>query len=118
MFAVVRWLLCLSVATALLYAVFVQNPSTAIGPFTSTELNTLSKTANEFEGRKVKVRGVVEQGAAVFGRGTYRLRQGESEIWILTNRGVPDAGSEVTVIGTFRQAAKLGTMQVAVILQD
>ena len=84
----------------------------------SIEIATLLTQANEFDGYKVTVAGTVLQSAALFGHGTYRLRQGDSEIWVFSGRGVPNPGSQATVTGTFRQAAKLGSSQIAVLVQD
>lgn len=90
-----------------------------IDSLTSTEITKLVNNANEFEGRRVTVTGgVVLQNAAILGYGAFRLRQGDSEVWVLTSHGIPASGDQMSVTGTFRQAAKVGNQQIALIVQD
>ena len=114
---VLRSLFCAVGFAGFLYLAFLHNKP-KIDALISIEIATLLKKANEFDGSVVTVTGVVLHSAAILGHGTYRLRQGDSEVWVLTGHGVPDPGSQTTVTGRFRQAVRLGTMQVAVLIDD
>jgi hypothetical protein len=83
----------------------------------ATEVSQLLANPGEFDGRFVTVKGTVQESAAVMGVGGYRLRQGPSEIYILSSHGIPSTGTQVTVSGTFKQALALGGLQYAVIVE-
>ena len=118
MIAVIKCLLCCLVLSAVVYLALQLNRP-MIDALISTEITTLVNKANEFEGRRVTVTGdVVLQGAAILGYGAFRLRQGDSEVWVLTSHGIPASGGQTSVTGIFRQAAKVGNKKIAVLVQD
>lgn len=82
------------------------------------QIAELVRQPYEFEGRQVMVGGTVGANAAIMGVGGYVLRQDGAEILVLGYRGIPSAGSEISVSGVFRQAVAINGFQYAVILQD
>jgi hypothetical protein len=110
-----RFLFGLFAILIILYAV-VWRGKPAIETLTPLEISTLLKRANEFDGQRVTVGGIVLDSAAVMGLGGFRLRQGDAEVLVLTSRGIPESRSEVRVSGTFKQAFVLNGVQYAVIL--
>jgi hypothetical protein len=87
-----------------LYLAFLQNKP-IFNALISIEISALLNKANEFDGRRVTITGIVSQSAALFGYGTYRLRQGDSEVWVLTGHGVP------SVVEMIRTATAFGLSQ-------
>lgn len=94
-----------------------QNGSAIIDSITATEVNQLLKQPMKYDGKLVTVQGTVVDSAAVLGIGGYRLRQADSEIYVVSGHGIPQPGSKVVVTGTFKQALAVGAFQYAVILE-
>lgn len=83
----------------------------------ATDVGRLVDQPNEFDGRRVTIRGVVVDRAAIMGVGGYRLKQGNAEIFVVSGRGIPPPGAEITVSGTFKQAFAIGGFQYAVLVE-
>ncbi|MBK3666270.1 hypothetical protein JJE66_34265 [Bradyrhizobium diazoefficiens] len=92
--------------------------SNLLDPFLTVDVPTLLLKSSEYEGRRITVRGVVDVNAGILGRGMFKLRQNGSDLWVLTDRGVPSEGQIATVHGTFKQGVKLGSVQLPILLQD
>ena len=73
-----------------------------------------------YDGRVVRVSGVVVGRVGVLGLGGYRLEQQETgdEIVVLSRTGVPAIGTTLTVAGTFKQAFAINSYSYPVILRD
>lgn len=112
----IKYLVVLLVAAGVIYAVFLRDKP-AIDARTATDIATVLKKPNAYDGRPVTVRGTVLASAAILGVGGYRLGQGDAEVLVLGRHGIPEIGTQVTVSGMFKQAVALNDMQYAVILE-
>lgn len=100
----------------LCYGIFRESKP-VIDALSMTEMTKLLKQPKEYDGQQVTVSGTVLDSAAIFGIGGYRLKQGDSELLVITRRGAPPAGHQVMVSGTFKQAFALNGLQYVVILE-
>lgn len=89
----------------------------AIDALGTAEIKTLITKANEFDGKRVRVRGNMKGGAAILGVGGYKLEQDGAQVIIVTSRGTPELGSQVTVEGIFKQLVAVDGVQAAVIFE-
>jgi hypothetical protein len=111
-----RIVLFVSLVAALLYIGFREGQP-MLDAYRTVDVADLMKRPHEFEGRRVTVGGTVANSAAIMGVGGYLVRQGSAEIFVLGRHGIPRAGSEVSVSGTFKQALAVNGFEYAVILQ-
>jgi hypothetical protein len=89
-------------------------------PFGYTPLQDIVAAPARFEGREVKVEGrvagVVKLPVVDFR--AYRLRQGEAEISVVTQREPPAAGAETALVGTVRSAAIVGGQSLGLRIEE
>ena len=114
MFRIALVILILAAAT---YFVLHGNRA-AINRFTATDISQLLANPGQYDGHPITVTGIVQESAAVLGVGGYRLRQGSSELYIVSSHGIPPTGAEISVSGTFKQALSLGNLQYSVIVEQ
>lgn len=112
-----RIILIVALAVALLY-IGLRERRPILETYKAVEIAELVKDPLEFDGRRVTVSGIVGYNAAVMGVGGYLLKRGDAEILILSAQGIPPAGSQVSLSGTFRQALALNGFEYAVIFQE
>jgi len=96
------------------------NPGVRSWTTPTTEIVVLLKQPTQYDGRIVSVQGKVAGSAGIFGHGAYLLQQEGSEdaVLVITQHGIPPAGTATRVIGTFKQAVSFGLYQYAVIFQQ
>jgi hypothetical protein len=71
---------------------------------TTFSLDEVMKDPGRYRGRRVMVAGVVTTSGSVAGRGLYRIRDGESQLWVASESGVPAKGTRVLVSGRIYDA--------------
>jgi hypothetical protein len=95
---------------------WVQLPALLLGAFslaavsacaTTFSLDEVMKDPGRYRGRRVMVAGVVTTSGSVAGRGLYRIRDGESQLWVASESGVPSKGTRVLVSGRIYDAYDL-----------
>ena len=74
----------------------------------ATSINRVLADPSRYRNEDVRVSGRVTDSYSVAGRGAYRLTDRSGELWVLSDRGVPRRGADVTVRGTIREAFNLG----------
>ncbi len=107
-----------AVAIALTYLVFGENAvhEQQVQPVAIAKLNDNPST---YYGHQISITGKVLAGTGIFGSGAYWLRgSSNAELMVLTSRGVPPAGTDVTVRGKLRQAMVIGARQYQVLIAD
>jgi hypothetical protein len=83
----------------------------------STTIDQLLQRPGQYDGRIVKVDGVVAGSFGIMGLGGFRLTDPESgrEVLVMTSNGIPPVGNSATAFGRFKQALSIGSRQYAVI---
>jgi hypothetical protein len=86
----------------------------------STTVEQLLKHSSQYDGKIVKVDGVVVGNFGIMGLGGFRLGDPASgrEILVMTSSGVPQVGNSILVLGRFRQTLSIGSRQYAVIFMN
>lgn len=85
--------------------------------FITMDVSELNSKASEYDGKPVRVKGVVEKNIAVLGVGGYLLGDGAQTILVTSDEGIPDYKSKVVVIGEFRKAVSFNGFEYNVIYQ-
>lgn len=83
-------------------------------PLTIAEITS---DIREYDGKTVTVKGTVARSVNILGIKAYEVSDGSGDIRVITERGLPSEGSEVTVTGVVNQAFKLGPAEVIVIME-
>jgi hypothetical protein len=86
---------------------------TACNPNVEDILEKPSKYAN----KKVELEGKVTKSNGIFGAGYFIIDDGTGEIPVLTSKGLPNEGEEVTVKGKVSQMLKIEGLQVVGIME-
>ena len=79
---------------------------------TTCSLDEVMKDPGRYRGRRVMVSGVVTSSGSIAGRGLYRIRDGESQLWVASESGVPTKGTRVLVSGRIYDAYDLRGLPV------
>ena len=74
---------------------------------TTSSVDEVMKDPGRYHGRRVMVAGVVTTSGSIAGRGLYRIRDGESQLWVASESGVPAKGTRVLVSGRLYDAYDL-----------
>jgi hypothetical protein len=111
----------LAVVAAIAY--FISNndgPELRAILLSSTTVEQLLKHSSQYDGKIVKVDGVVVGNFGIMGLGGFRLGDPASgrEILVMTSSGVPQVGNSILVLGRFRQTLSIGSRQYAVIFMN
>lgn len=85
----------------------------------SVSIDELMKSARDYDGKVIKVSGVVIGSVGFLGIGGFLLRDpnGVGEIMVMASGGIPPEGTTMTIIGKFKQAVVIGNFQYAVIMR-
>jgi hypothetical protein len=84
-----------------------------------TPIGELLDNSSRYDGKTVRVKGEVREGAGGLGVGAYQLRDKTGSITVVSDRGnAPRKGSEVAVKGRFESLFSLGRAGVAVIREE
>jgi hypothetical protein len=65
----------------------------------ATTLSGVAADPSAYHDKRITVEGVVASGAALMGRGLYRIEEGSARLWVLTESGVPAPRTRVEVTG-------------------
>ncbi len=84
-----------------------------------TPIGELLDNSSRYDGKTVRVKGEVREGAGGLGIGAYQLRDKTGTITVVSDRGsAPRKGSEIAVKGRFESLFSLGRTGVAVIREE
>ncbi len=76
----------------------------------ATRIQRVLDDPSKYRDREVKVSGTVVDSYSVAGRGAYQLEDRQARIWVITDRGTPRRGAEVSATGTVREIFNLGAL--------
>ena len=84
-----------------------------------TPIGELLDNSSKYDGKTVRVKGEVREGAGGLGVVAYQLRDKTGSITVVSDRGnAPRRGSQVAVKGRFESLFSLGRSGVAVIREE
>ncbi len=85
----------------------------------ATDIKKLLDDPSRFDGRKVRIAGVVKESVGGFGLGVYQINDGTGTLTVVsqTGAGTPRVGAEVGVEGQFRSAFTLGSRSIAALME-
>jgi hypothetical protein len=74
----------------------------------ATSIRSVIADPSRYRDREVRVSGRVADSYSIVGRGAYRIEDRSGQLWVISDRGVPRRGADVTVKGTIREGFNLG----------
>jgi NADPH:quinone reductase-like Zn-dependent oxidoreductase len=84
-----------------------------------TPIGELLDNSSRYDGKTVRVKGEVREGAGGLGVGAYQLRDKTGTITVVSDRGnAPRKGAQIAVKGRFESLFSLGRTGVAVIREE
>ena len=102
---IVRMRRTLRFSAPLLFVVVLASAACA-----SITINKVLADPSRFRDRDVTVSGEVSDSFSVTSRGAYRIKDGSGELWVISDKGVPRNGAQVTVTGKIREGFNLGVL--------
>ena len=83
----------------------------------ATPIAQINANPRRFDGRAVLLRGSVQGSAGLLGYGAYELDDGTGRIAVVTDAGVPVAGTRVVVRGMVKNTFTLGDTAGVVVVE-
>jgi hypothetical protein len=74
----------------------------------ATTINHILADPSHYRNRDVRVSGSVVDSYSFADRGAYRIADETGQLWVVSDRGVPRKGAQVTVKGTIREGFNVG----------
>ena len=85
--------------------------------FFSTPIGSILKNPRDYEGRIVKISGVVTENLNIFIIKGFKIKDKTGEIFVITERILPKVGTEATVQGYVKEGFSIGNDQFIVIME-
>ncbi|MGQ0682925.1 hypothetical protein [Bradyrhizobium sp.] len=114
------WVFVLVLAAAAAIALAIRQPDFRWSTG-SVMIGDLLREPAKYDGRSVRVTGIVADRMGIMGFGGFRLRDplnGDEIAVVVPGGGMPDKGSAILVSGKFRQAFAIGKVSGAMIIRD
>lgn len=84
-----------------------------------TPIGELLDNSSRYDGKTVRVKGEVREGAGGLGIGAYQLQDNTGKITVVSDQGsAPRRGAKVEVKGKFESLFSLGSTGIAVIREE
>jgi hypothetical protein len=84
-----------------------------------TPIGHLLDDPGRYDGKSVKVQGVVKQSAGALGVGTYQVQDNTGTLTVVTQTGgAPRSGDKIGVQGIFQALFTLGSQSLAVLREQ
>jgi DNA/RNA endonuclease YhcR with UshA esterase domain len=81
-------------------------------------ISDIMANPRDFDQKTVTVKGKVIHSFNVLGIKAFELNDGSGTIRVVTERGLPNEGQEVTVTGMVNQMFKIGPAEITVIMES
>jgi len=85
--------------------------------FFTTPIGSILKNPRDYEGKPVKVRGVVTENMNIFIMKGFKLKDNTGEIFVITDKILPKEGSSTTAKGYIKEGFAIGDAQFIVIIE-
>jgi len=86
--------------------------------FFPTPIGSILKNPRDYEGKIVKVSGVVTENMNIFIIKGFKIKDKTGEIFVITDRILPKEGTEATVQGYVKEGFSIGSEQFIVIMES
>jgi len=86
--------------------------------FFTTPVASILKNPRDYEGKMVKVRGVVTEKVNIIVMKGFKIKDNTGEIFVITDRILPVEGTEATVQGYVKEGFSIGNDQFIVIMEE
>src|SRR4026209_277178 len=84
-----------------------------------TPIGELLDNTSKYDGKTVRVKGEVREGAGGLGGGAYQLKDNTGQITVVSDRGnAPRKGANIEVKGRFESLFSLGSKSLAVLREE
>lgn len=85
--------------------------------FFATPIGSILKNPRDYEGKLVKVSGVVTESMNIFIVKGFKLKDDTGEIFVITDKILPKVGSKATAQGYIEEGFTIGDAQSIVIME-
>jgi hypothetical protein len=103
------------IAVAVVVVLRVRSGDLAV---TVTPIGRILDHPRNYDGRTVKIRGTASKVTGLFGSGGFELRDRTGSIMVITGRGLPAEGEEVSVRGEVRTIFAVGNERVLAVVEQ
>lgn len=76
----------------------------------SATINQVLADPSRYRDHEVQLSGKVVDSYSFANRGAYRIDDNTGQLWVVSDRGTPRKGAQVTVKGTIREGFNLGSL--------
>jgi hypothetical protein len=80
------------------------------GACAARSINQVLADPGRYRDKEVKLSGSVVDSYSFVGNGAYQIEDRTGKLWVVSNRGVPRKGAQVSVKGTVREGFSLGSI--------
>ncbi len=80
------------------------------GACAARSINQVLADPGRYRDKEVKLSGAVVDSYSFIGNGAYQIEDKTGKLWVVSNRGVPRKGAQVSVTGTVREGFSLGSV--------
>jgi hypothetical protein len=80
------------------------------GACAARSINQVLADPGRYRDKEVKLSGSVVDSYSFVGNGAYQIEDRTGKLWVVSNRGVPRKGAQVSVKGTVREGFSLGSV--------
>ena len=80
------------------------------GACAARSINQVLADPGRYRDHEVKLSGSVVDSYSFVGNGAYQIEDRTGKLWVVSNRGVPRKGAQVSVKGTVREGFSLGSV--------
>lgn len=84
----------------------------------TTRIGRILDEPNRYRNHTVRVSGTVDRSAGALDTGVYRVDDNSGRIYVLSNSGVPRAGTRVTVKGRVMEGVTFGTRSFGAAIRE
>ena len=80
------------------------------GACAARSINQVLADPGRYRDKEVTLSGSVVDSYSFVGNGAYQIEDKTGKLWVVSNRGVPRKGAQVSVKGTVREGFSLGSV--------
>ncbi len=84
------------------------------------KIGDISSNIVKYDGKEVNIKGEVTEELSIplVSQGAYKIDDGTGSIWVVTTKGTPSKGEEVSVAGRVNSAFKIGAVSLGIVVLE